>query len=123
MSIIVSLFIGLLISAEEIIKDQKILMREKFLNLSRFSYINSKVAFLFILTAIQSITYVLIATYILEIKGLTFQYWLILFSTGCFANTLGLTISANFKSVIAIYILIPFLIIPQILLKWNNCKI
>jgi ABC-type multidrug transport system ATPase subunit len=122
MSIIVSLFIGLLISAEEIIKDQKILMREKFLNLSRFSYINSKVAFLFILTAIQSITYVLIANYILEIKGLTFQYWLVLFSTGCFANILGLVISANLRSVIAIYILIPFLIIPQILLSGTIVK-
>lgn len=122
MSIIVSLFIGLLISAEEIIKDQKILLREKFLNLSRFSYINSKVAFLFILTAVQSISYVFIANYILEIKGLTFQYWIILFSTGCFANMLGLAISANLKSVIAIYILIPFLIIPQILLSGTIVK-
>jgi len=122
MSIIVSLFIGLLISAEEIIKDKEILIREKFLNLSRFSYINSKVVFLFILTAIQTISYVLVANYILEIKGLSFQYWLILFSTGCFANMLGLLISANLKSIIAIYILIPFLIIPQILLSGTIVK-
>ena len=122
MSIIVSLFIGLLISAEEIIKDKKILIREKFLSLSRFSYINSKVVFLFILTAIQTISFVLVGNYILEIKGLTFQYWIILFSTGCFANILGLTISANLKSVIAIYILIPFLIIPQILLSGTIVK-
>ncbi len=122
MSIIVSLFIGLLISAEEIIKDKEILIREKFLNLSRFSYINSKVFFLFILTAIQTVSYVLVGNYILEIKGLTFQYWLILFSTGCFANMLGLLISANLKSVIAIYILIPFLIIPQILLSGTIVK-
>ncbi len=122
MSIIVSLFIGLLISAEEIIKDQKILIREKFLNLSRFSYVNSKVIFLFILSAIQTISYVLIGNFILEIRGLTFQYWLILFSTACFANVLGLFISANLKSVIAIYILIPFLIIPQILLSGTIVK-
>lgn len=122
MSIIVSLFIGLLISAEEIIKDRKILIREKFLNLSRLSYINSKVVFLFVLSAIQTITYVLIGNYILEIKGLTFHYWLVLFSTACFANILGLFISANLKSVIAIYILIPFLIIPQILLSGTIVK-
>lgn len=122
MSIIVSLFIGLLISAEEIIKDRKIIIREKFLNLSRSSYINSKIVFLFVLTAIQTISYVLIGNYILEIKGLTFQYWLVLFSVGCFANMLGLTISANLKSVIAIYILIPFLIIPLILLSGTIVK-
>lgn len=122
MSIIVALFIGLLISAEEIIKDKEIIIREKFLNLSRLSYINSKVIFLFALTAIQSISYVLIGNYILEIKGLSFQYWLILFSTGCFANILGLFISANLKSVIAIYILIPFLIIPQLLLSGTIVK-
>jgi len=122
MSIIVSLFFGLLISAEEIIKDQKILIREKFLNLSRLSYINSKIIFLFILTAIQSLSFVLLGNYILEIKGLSFNFWLILFSTGCFANILGLNISANLKSVIAIYILIPFLIIPQILLSGTIVK-
>ncbi|MBI9053093.1 MAG: ATP-binding cassette domain-containing protein [Bacteroidales bacterium] len=122
MSIIVSLFFGLLISAEEIIKDQKILIREKFLNLSRFSYINSKIVFLFILTAIQTLSFVLIGNFMLEIKGLSFNFWLILFSTGCFANILGLNISANLKSVIAIYILIPFLIIPQILLSGTIVK-
>ena len=43
------------------------------------------------------------------------DYWLILFSTACFANMLGLNISASFNSAVTIYILIPFLIIPQIL--------
>ena len=38
MSVIVALFIGLTLSAEEIIKDRKILKRERFLNLSRTSY-------------------------------------------------------------------------------------
>jgi len=39
MSIIVALFIGLTVSAEEIFRDRKILEREKFLNLSRLSYL------------------------------------------------------------------------------------
>ena len=43
------------------------------------------------------------------------DYWLILFSTACFANMLGLNISASFNSAVTIYIIIPFLIIPQIL--------
>lgn len=116
MSVVVALFIGLIGSSEEIIKDRKILRRESFLNLSRFSYLNSKILIMFILSAIQTITYVLVGNMILGIKGMTWSYWLILFSTSCFANMMGLNISSGFNSVITIYILIPFLLIPQLLL-------
>jgi ABC-type multidrug transport system ATPase subunit len=122
MSIVVALFIGMLISAEEIFKDRKILIREKFLNLSRSSYLLSKIAYLFILSAIQIFTFVIIGNAILEIENMTFSYWIILFSTACFANMLGLNISSGLKSQIAIYILIPFLLIPQILLSGTIVK-
>ncbi len=116
MSVIVALFLGLIISAEEIIKDRKILARESFLHLSRTSYLLSKVAFLFLLSAVQMFLFVIIGNTILEIKGMTFSYWVILFSTACFANILGLNISDGLKSVVAIYIVVPFLLVPQILL-------
>ncbi len=115
MSIVVALFMGLTVSAEEIISDRKILERESFLNLSRFSYLNAKVFYLFALSAVQMLMFVLIGNYILEIKGLTFSYWLILFTTACFANMIGLNISSGLNSVVAIYILIPFILVPQIL--------
>ena len=114
-SVIVALFIGLTVAAEEIIKDQKILKREQFLNLSKGSYLTSKIAIMFIISAIQMWFFVLIGNYILEIQGMWWQYWLILFSLSCFANLLGLNISASFNSVKVIYILIPILIIPQLL--------
>jgi len=44
------------------------------------------------------------------------SYWLVLLSASCFANMLGLNISSGLNSVITIYIMIPFLIIPQMLL-------
>jgi ABC-type multidrug transport system ATPase subunit/uncharacterized tellurite resistance protein B-like protein len=116
MSIIVSLFMGLTISAEEIIKDAKTLRREAFLNLSRTSYLFSKMLILFGFSAFQSFLYVLIGNWIVGIQGLTFTYWLVLFTCSCFANMLGLNISATFKSVITIYILIPVLLIPQLIL-------
>jgi ABC-type multidrug transport system ATPase subunit len=116
MSVVVSLFLGLIGSSEEIIKDRKILRRESFLNLSRFSYLNSKILIMFILSAIQTISYVLVGNLILDIKGMTLSYWMVLFSASCFANILGLNISSGFNSVITIYILIPFLLIPQLLL-------
>ncbi len=116
MSIVVILFMGMSVSAEEIIKDRKILQRESFLNLSRFSYLNSKILFLVLLSAFQSFSFVLIGNLILGIHGMTLAYWLILFSVAVFANFLGLNISAAFNSVVAIYILVPLLLIPQILL-------
>ena len=114
-SVIVALFIGLTVAAEEIIKDQKILKRESFLNLSKGSYLTSKITIMFIISAVQMMFFVLIGNYILEIQGMWWQYWLILFSLSCFANLLGLNISASFNSVKVIYILIPILIIPQLL--------
>jgi len=117
MSVIVALFIGLIISAEEIIKDSRIIERERFLNLSRSSYINSKLTFLFALSSVQMLIFVALGNSILEIKGLNFQYWIVLFSTACFAVMLGLNISSALKSVIAIYITIPFILVPLILLS------
>jgi len=115
MCVITSLFLGLIFSAEEIVKDRKILMRESFLNLSWFSYLNSKIAIMFLISAIQAFSFIIIGNSILEIKGMTLSYWIILFTTSCCSNMLGLNISSAFKSVITIYILIPFVIIPQLL--------
>lgn len=117
MSIIVALFMGLTVSAEEIIKDRKILKREAFLHLSKMSYLSSKTLILFALSAVQTFLFVIVGSLILEIQGMTLWYWIILFSVSCFANILGLNISAGFNSVITVYILIPLLIIPQLILS------
>jgi ABC transport system ATP-binding/permease protein len=117
MSVIVAIFIGLTVSAEEIIKDRKILKREAFLNLSWPSYLFSKIFVLFGISAIQALLFVVVGNSIMSIKGMYFQYWLVLFSAWCFSNLLGLVISDSFKTVITIYILIPFLVIPQLILS------
>jgi len=117
MSLIVALFLGLTISAEEIFRDRKILKREHFLNLSRNSYLFSKVAILIMISAIQTLLFVSIANPILGIKGMYFHYWLALFTTAFCANMLGLNISASFNSAITIYIVIPLLIIPMMVLS------
>ncbi len=117
MSVIVALFMGLTVSAEEIIRDRKILKREKFLHLNWSSYLASKVGILFMMSAIQTGTFVLVGNSMLGIKGLFFQHWIILFTTSCFANLLGLNISSAFNSAVTIYILIPILLIPQLILS------
>jgi ABC-type multidrug transport system ATPase subunit len=116
MSVVVALFIGLTVSAEEIFRDRKILEREKYLNISRFSYLISKVIFLFGLSAVQTLMYVVISQSILEVEGMMWRQWLILFSTSCFGNMIGLNISAGMKTAISIYILIPVVLVPQLLL-------
>lgn len=116
MAVIVALFIGLTVSAEEIIRDRKIRKRESFLNLSKASYLWSKIVIMFSLSAIQTFTFILVGNLVLGIKGMFVDYWLVLFTVSCFANILGLNISSAFNSAVTIYILIPFLIIPQLLL-------
>lgn len=117
MAVVVALFIGMMVSAEEIIKDRKILKREKFLNLSRGSYLFSKFIILFSLSAIQMLMFVVVGNTILGIKEMYFDYWLVLFTTACCANVLGLNISSAFNSAITVYIIIPILLIPQLLLS------
>lgn len=64
MSVVVALFIGLIISAEEIFRDRKILKRERYLNLSSSGYLISKLTILFSLSAIQTLSFILIGNWI-----------------------------------------------------------
>lgn len=116
MCVIVAIFVGLNVSAEEMIKDRKLLMREQFLNLSRFAYLNSKIVNLMAIAAFQSLCLVLIGNTILEVDGtLWLGYWLVLFSTFVHAIMLGLNISSGLKSAVAIYVSIPLVLVPQLL--------
>jgi hypothetical protein len=118
MSIIVALFMGLTVSAEEIIRDRKILRRESFLNLSWNSYLTSKLGILFTLSAIQTFLFVLIGNMILEIEwSMLLPFWFVLFTISCMANVLGLNISSAFNSAVTVYVMIPLLLIPQMILS------
>jgi len=113
--VIISMFMGLMVSVKEIFMDRKIQERESFLRLSRLSYLHSTIIVLFIISAIQTFTFVLVGNSILEIKGMLFHYWAIFFTVSCLANVIGLNISAGLNSVGTGYILIPFIIVPQLL--------
>lgn len=76
----------------------------------------SKIGILFGLSIIQTFMFVVIGNTILGIHDMGLTYWLMLFSTSCLANMLGLNISATFNSAVTIYIIIPLLIIPQMVL-------
>ncbi|MBO4500359.1 MAG: ATP-binding cassette domain-containing protein [Bacteroidaceae bacterium] len=116
MAVIVATFTGMSGSAEEIIRDRTLLKREKFLNLSYRSYIWSKIIYAAIVSLVQTALFILVGNSVMGIHGLFFMWWAILFITAMTASLTGLFLSQNLKSVVAIYITIPILLIPQILL-------
>jgi ABC-type multidrug transport system ATPase subunit len=116
MSVIVAIFMGLSVSAEEIVRDRTILKREQFLSLSRFGYLNGKCAFLAGMTAIQVLGFMLVSFPLLDIPNMYLPGFAVLFSAGFCSCLVGLNVSASLKSVVAIYILVPLLLIPQMLL-------
>ena len=116
MAVIVATFTGMSGSAEEIIKDRALLKREQFLHLSYGSYIWSKIVYMACVSLIQTLLFIVVGNAIMELHGLFTTWWLILFMTALLASLTGLLLSQCLNSVVAIYISIPMLLIPQILL-------
>jgi ABC-type multidrug transport system ATPase subunit len=116
MSVIVATFLGMSGSAEEIIKDRALLKRESFLQLSYSSYIWSKIVFMAGVSLVQTFLFIVVGNFIMGLHGLFGVWWLILFMTALLSNIVGLLLSQSLNSVVAIYISIPLLLIPQILL-------
>lgn len=116
MGTVVAIFFGLIVSAEEIFKDAKILKRERFLNLSRSAYLMSKIFILMGLSAIQMLLFVVVGNLEISFRGMNPEFWLMLFSVAVSSNVLGLIISSTFNSIVTIYIMIPLIMIPQMVL-------
>ena len=116
MAVIVATFTGMSGSAEEIIKDRALLKRESFLNLSYASYIWSKIVYMAGVSLLQTLLFIVVGNAIMGLHGLFTTWWVILFVTALLANLTGLLLSQCLNSVVAIYISIPMLLIPQILL-------
>lgn len=115
MCVVIAIFVGLNTSAEEMIKDRKLLMREQFLNLSRTSYLSAKIVNLFGMSFVQTLMLVGIGH---AIMGISPSLWLVhvavLFSTFAFAIIFGLNISSGLKTAVSIYISIPLVLVPQL---------
>jgi ABC-type multidrug transport system ATPase subunit len=116
MSVIVALFMGMSVSAEEIIRDRLLLKRERFLHLNRDAYLIAKILLLFTLSLLHTLAFVLISDWVLEVPYTGMEFWMVLFAAACCANLLGLVLSDTFRNAVVVYILIPLLLIPQIVL-------
>jgi energy-coupling factor transporter ATP-binding protein EcfA2 len=116
-SVIAAVFIGLVASVDEIIREKNILEKEEYLEFSRFSYLNSKILYLFPVVAIQVLLYILVGNLIMGITELFFVYWIVLFSAACFGILLGLALSAGMQNSNLLHKgIIPVVIAIQLLL-------
>lgn len=116
MSVVIAVFLGLSVSSGEIVRDRKVLERERLLHLSWGSYIAAKATYLAVVAFLQAGLYVLAGNALLQIPQMTLATWAILFSAAFCACMLGLNLSAAVTSSVAVYILIPMLLVPQIML-------
>lgn len=114
-SIIVALFLGLSVSAEEILRDRSLLKRERFLNVKWHHYVHAKMAVVAAVSMVHALGFALVSHAILQIPAFLPTHTLVLFVVALFGNVLGLIISAWFKTAKVIYIVIPLLVIPQII--------
>lgn len=116
-SVVVAVFLGLIASVDEILRERDILQKEEYLEFSRFSYLNSKILYLFPVMAIQVALYVLTGNLMLGIHQLFGVYWLVLFSSACFGVLLGLIFSAGMYNRNILHKgILPFIIAVQVLL-------
>ena len=115
-SVIVALFLGLSISAEEVLRDRKLLRREAFLHVKWLHYVHAKMAVVAAVTLFHAIGFVAVSHLVLDLPAFALEHILVLFAVGLFGSILGLFISSMFNSAKVVYILIPLLVIPQIIL-------
>lgn len=97
------------------IRDSQLQKREKFLFLNKIQFLNSKLLLFIGLSVVQTTIYTFISILILQIPGSTLKIWLILFLLSIIGNITGIIVSSIIKSAAAAYIVVPFLIIPQII--------
>lgn len=113
---LIAIFLGVTNSVEEIIRDQRILLRERMLDVSRFSYFMAKVVTLGGFAVVQNLLFLTVGFLTLELKELFGGLFIILMLTSLCGIMLGLFVSSlpglSAKGAIN---LVPIMLIPQII--------
>jgi ABC-type multidrug transport system ATPase subunit/uncharacterized tellurite resistance protein B-like protein len=116
LAVLVSIFLGMTNSVEEVIKDKHILLRERMLNIGITSYYWAKFLPLLLFAFIQNILFVGIGFSIIGAKELYLGYILILTITSCAGIALGLLISSiPYLTSKAAVNIVPIILVPQII--------
>jgi hypothetical protein len=110
------MFLGLTNSADDIIRDRAVLQRERNLNVRLPYYVFSKFMSLGFFALFQCVLFVLIANYILEIRGM---FWIdlgIMLMTAMGGVALGLVVSSLVADPKTAANIVPLVLIPQIIM-------
>src|SRR6202140_32332 len=116
LSLIVAMFLGLTNSADDIIRDRAVLQRERNLNVRLPYYVISKILTLGVFALIQSVLFVLIGNYVLEIRGMFWVDLGIMLVTAMGGVSLGLVISSLVADPKTAANIVPLVLIPQIIM-------
>jgi len=116
LALIVAMFLGLTNSADDIIRDRTILQRERNLNIHLPYYVISKFVTLSLFALAQSVLFVFIGNFILEIRGMFWPYLWFVGTTAISGVAGGLLISSLVDDAKTAANIVPLVLIPQIIL-------
>ncbi len=116
LTLVVALFLGLSNSAEEIIRERNLLIRERHYGFRTSGYIVAKYLSLGFFALIQNVIFLLIADPILGIRGMFGQHLFWMFATSMVGIAAGLFVSSVVNNPKTASNLIPMIMIPNIIL-------
>ncbi len=114
-ALLVALFLALMNSVDDIVRDRSLLNRERNLDVRLPYYLLAKFGTLTLFSAIQCMVFVLVGNSILEIRGMFWPYFWFMLLTAVSGTTLGLLISALVPDSKAAANFVPLVLIPQLI--------
>jgi len=114
-ALLVALFLALMNSVEDIIRDRTVLQRERNLGVRISYYVIAKFITLCVFSALQCALFVAVGNSILEIRGMFSVYFLWTFITAVSGLSLGLLVSALVPNSKTGAMLVPLILIPQLI--------
>ena len=114
-SLLVAMFLALMNSVDDIIRDRVILHRERNLDVRLPYYVFGKFGTLALFSAVQCALFVLVGNRILEIRGMFWEYFLYMFVTAASGTSLGLLISSLASDGKTAANVVPLVLIPQLI--------
>jgi ABC-type multidrug transport system ATPase subunit len=114
-SLLVAMFLALMNSVDDIIRDRVVLHRERNLDVRLPYYIFAKFSTLALFSAVQCMLFVLVGNKILQIRGMFWDYFFFMFITAASGTSLGLLISSMVADAKTAANFVPLVLIPQLI--------
>jgi hypothetical protein len=114
-ALLLALFLGLVNSVTDIIRDRVMLHRERNLDVRLPYYIAAKMGTLALFCGVQCAIFTLVGNHILEIRGMFWPYFFWLFVTSVSGASLGLLISSLVTDSMNSILFVPLVLIPQLI--------